>query len=71
MQVKPLISLLYSFAVEAMSNSELYKGVDLGSQGRCVRYRSERETTQSKVKVPNSWLSATSKDVLVLRQRGG
>ena len=36
------------------SNSELCNTVDLGSEGRRVRCRSERETTQSKVKAPNS-----------------
>jgi len=38
-------------------------------QGRCVRYRSERGITQTKVKVPKFMLSV-SKGVLNLRQWG-
>ncbi len=53
-QVERLIPNPEGFAFRAESNSELCNAVDLGSEGRWVSYRSERETTQSKVKAPNS-----------------
>jgi hypothetical protein len=67
-EVKYGCSLQRNFPTELLPTQNLY-AVKNGNQARCVRYRTETETTEPEVKVPKFMLSV-SKGVLNLRQWG-
>ena len=56
-EVKILIRRYGSSRVGTLSNSEFASAVDFWSRGCGVSSHSERETTQTRIKVPKYWLS--------------